>query len=307
MLPNMPSKEQKLQVALGHLMDNLPYRAKDELPDFIRQMPNEGIDWWLQWAQDAIKRRRSQDALAYRLQQREGLRQFPPQEMQRLLNQFSNDGIVTWLDEIKEGKYPLAIIEQPEVFSPERQKALTEVFHDLFREIVWVHQYISPALYSMDGIEPMAENLATVAYEQRPLEDVGIYKGKLFMSQNGTYVPQETELFCPFDYTSVDSGLMLTDHDESFAVMAFHSQKETNGRLPPRTQFSIITTQDPDLKNLQQLRMQFYNEINRPCPSADCSTIMGDLTTLEDGNLTVEESFVLRQHLHKPLFYREVR
>lgn len=40
----MPSKEQKLEVALAHLMQTLPAAERTELPNFIDNMPQEGVD-----------------------------------------------------------------------------------------------------------------------------------------------------------------------------------------------------------------------------------------------------------------------
>ncbi len=108
----MPTKEQKLQVALGHLMENLPYNERDELPDFIRSMPSEGVNFWLDWAQNAVSRRKATNELVYRLQQKTPLRKFTPHAMHRMLNQFSDDGINTWLKDIDEGVYPLAVISK---------------------------------------------------------------------------------------------------------------------------------------------------------------------------------------------------
>ena len=150
----------------------------------------------------------------------------------------------------------------------------------------------------------MIQNLSAVAYEQCPLEDIGIYQGQLYSPKSGQYAPQDAELFCPFDYSRVYSGLVFNDYDETFGVIAFHSRPHTKERIPARTQFSLLTMQDSELKNMQQIRMQFYDEGNVPCTSADCFTIVGDLTTLEDGNLTSEESFVLKQSFQKNLFSR---
>lgn len=304
----MPSKEQRLQVALSHLIGNLPYRERDELPDFVGKMPPEGVEWWLTWAQGAIERRRAQNALINKLQQKAVLQRFSTKALEKFLGQFSAEGIDEWSQDIEADHFPLAVIQrQNEDLQLESAHTPTEVFHDLFREIRWVNKHVAPALHTMEGIGPLLYNLATVAHEQCLLDDVGIYKGQLYIPKNGKYVPQQTELFCPFDYTGVYSGLMLTDYHESFGVAAFHSSPRRESQLPARTQFSIVTMQDPELRNMQQLRMLFYDENNMPGTSESCSTIVGDLTTLEDGFLTNEESFVLKQNIQKNLFYREAR
>ncbi len=159
----------------------------------------------------------------------------------------------------------------------------------------------------MEGMEPMIQNLISVAYGESQLDTVGVHKGKLFVPQNGTYTQKEAHLYCPFDYERVSAGLVLSDHNQDFAVLAFHSQPRITERLPSRTQFSIITAQDPELMNLQQLRMQFYDVTNRPCPSNRSYTVVGDFTTLVDGTIDTEEMFLLKQHPEKQLFYRDLQ
>ena len=303
----MPTKEQKLQVALGHLMDNLPYNERDEIPDFIRSMPSDGVNFWLNWAQDAISHRKARNELVYRLQQKMPLRNYTPHAMHRMINHFSDEGINTWLKDIDEGTYPLAVLNKEKPYYPEIPQNPEGVFHNLLQEIVWVQQHVTPALYAMEGMEPMIQNLISVAYGQSQLDTVGIHNGKLFVPQNGTYTQQEAQLYCPFDYERVSAGLVLSDYTEDFAVLAFHSQPRITERIPARTQFSLMTTQDPELLNLQQLRMQFYDISNRPCTSARSYTVVGDFTTLIDGNIATEEMFLLKQHPEKQLFYRDLQ
>lgn len=224
-----------------------------------------------------------------------------------MLNQFTPEGLRLWEHDIEVLEYPLAVIQKPVEITAREKKEPTEIFRDLFREIVWVNQTLSPALYSIDGIRPMTDTLTRVAYEQSPFEDIGILNGTLYRPDNGIYTPKSADLFFPFDYSHVAEGIIMQDYNDAFALIASHSRVQVADRIPPLAQFSLITTQDAELRDMQQLRMQFYDVTNYPCSPKDSYTVVGDIITLEDGNVMVDESFVLKQHPHKPLFYRDVK
>lgn len=69
----MASKEQKLEVALAQLMQPVSTAERSQLPGFIENMPPEGVEWWIEWTRSAIERKRAQDILTGKLQQKKEL------------------------------------------------------------------------------------------------------------------------------------------------------------------------------------------------------------------------------------------
>lgn len=294
--------EKRLGVALGHLMDTIPYREKKELEPFIEKMPPEGQEWWLEWAKGAIERRRKQQNLTFRLQQK--LKDFSPDAISHILDSFSEEGLTRWLHDIEEPLYPLAI--RPAQKGRSEYRPPKEIFLDTFREAQWVHKEVLPAISGLKGAGSMAQCLLPFVQELMPFEEIGILNGTLFIPERGGYVPSPNHVQVPFEYENITSGLALNDYHDTSSCYLFHFAPNDDVH-PPHSALTLITSQGEEGESMQQLRLRMYDMVHRPVSHQDCAIIYGDISSLEGNDSGHTSPFVLKHHPDKPIFFRELR